>query len=108
MMPGMDGFEVAIAIRGRERTRNTRIVFVTAIARELYPQSALAGLNSLSITPFGRQRRNSELSFVIRTANLSARRSGTEARRFWERFVAGVPGMARAGLQHGALDQPSG
>ena len=33
-MPDLDGFETATLIRQRERTRNTPIIFVTAIARE--------------------------------------------------------------------------
>ncbi|MCW2990772.1 MAG: SpoIIE family protein phosphatase, partial [Solirubrobacterales bacterium] len=33
-MPGMDGFETAELIKGRERTRNVPIIFVTAISKE--------------------------------------------------------------------------
>jgi len=33
-MPGMDGFETAELIKGRERTRNLPIIFVTAISKE--------------------------------------------------------------------------
>ena len=34
-MPGLDGYETARAIKGRERTRNVPIIFLTAIDREL-------------------------------------------------------------------------
>ena len=34
-MPGMDGYETAMAVKGRERTRNVPIIFLTAIDREL-------------------------------------------------------------------------
>src|SRR6266536_379797 len=33
MMPGMDGFETAMLIRQRERSRNTPIIFLTALGR---------------------------------------------------------------------------
>src|SRR3954454_3274572 len=33
-MPGMDGFETAELIKGRERTRTVPIIFVTAISKE--------------------------------------------------------------------------
>ena len=33
-MPGMDGFETAELIKGRERTRSVPIIFVTAISKE--------------------------------------------------------------------------
>jgi CheY-like chemotaxis protein len=33
-MPGMDGFETAELIKGRERTRTLPIIFVTAISKE--------------------------------------------------------------------------
>ena len=34
-MPGLDGYDTARAIKGRERTRNIPIIFLTAIDREL-------------------------------------------------------------------------
>ena len=34
-MPGLDGYETARAVKGRERTRNIPIIFLTAIDREL-------------------------------------------------------------------------
>jgi signal transduction histidine kinase len=33
-MPGIDGFETALAIKGRERTKDVPILFLTAISRE--------------------------------------------------------------------------
>src|ERR1043165_626324 len=35
-MPGMDGFETAVLIRGRKRCAHTPIIFVTAHADELH------------------------------------------------------------------------
>jgi CheY-like chemotaxis protein len=43
-MPGMDGFETAAHIKRRERTRDTPIIFLTAINRE--PQHAFRGYNA--------------------------------------------------------------
>ena len=37
-MPGMDGFETAELIKGRERTRTLPIIFVTAISKERAPR----------------------------------------------------------------------
>jgi CheY-like chemotaxis protein len=34
-MPGMDGFETASLIRGRERSRHTPIIFLTALSKDL-------------------------------------------------------------------------
>jgi len=34
-MPGMDGFETAALIRGRERSRHTPIIFLTALSKDL-------------------------------------------------------------------------
>jgi signal transduction histidine kinase len=34
-MPGLDGYETARAVKGRERTRNIPIIFLTAIDREI-------------------------------------------------------------------------
>ncbi len=34
-MPGLDGYETARAVKGRERTRNVPIIFLTALDREL-------------------------------------------------------------------------
>lgn len=40
-MPGLDGFETAAAIKGRERTRDIPILFLTALSRE--PEHRLLG-----------------------------------------------------------------
>ena len=40
-MPGLDGFETAAAIKGRERTRDIPIIFLTALSRE--PEHRLLG-----------------------------------------------------------------
>ncbi len=40
-MPGMDGFETARMIRGRERSRHTPIIFLTGVSREM--ESAFRG-----------------------------------------------------------------
>jgi two-component system, sensor histidine kinase and response regulator len=43
-MPGLDGFETAAAIKGRERTRDIPILFLTALSRE--PEHRLLGYAS--------------------------------------------------------------
>ncbi len=43
-MPGMDGFETALQIKQREKTRDVPIIFLTAISRE--PRHALRGYSS--------------------------------------------------------------
>ena len=43
-MPGMDGFETAVQIKEREKTRDIPIIFLTAISRE--PHHALRGYST--------------------------------------------------------------
>ena len=122
-MPGMDGFETAEYIRGRERSARTPIIFLTAVSTDMTQvlRGYEAGAVDYVLKPFDPDVLRSKVAVF---AELERHRRGRERadellRRAWESSPTGVvlvdaegrrpvePGARRAGRHAPARGRPS-
>jgi phosphoserine phosphatase RsbU/P len=80
-MPGMDGFETAELIKGRERTRNVPIIFVTAISKEQHHvyRGYSAGAVDYVFKPYDPAVLRSKVSVFLTLATMSRAAAHSEA-----------------------------
>src|SRR5690606_7060323 len=101
-MPGMDGYETAALIRQRRRTRDTPIVFLTAVFRDeahLF-QAYSAGAVDVVFKPVDPFILRSKVSVLVdlHLKTLEVRRQAEESRRLLEENV-------RVGNEKAAAEQ---
>ncbi len=93
-MPGMDGFETAELIRGREASRSVPIIFVTALSRDLahVARGYEAGAVDYVLKPFDPFVLRSKVQVFcdLETHRRERERAADQLRRAWDSSPTGV------------------
>ena len=91
-MPGMDGFETASYIRGREKTAHTPIIFLTAYAEAMHSAKGYSlGAVDCIVTPVIPEILRTKVQVFVRLYVMTRQAQAAEAERSTQQMIEALP-----------------
>src|SRR5688572_1729602 len=91
-MPGMDGFETASYIRGREKTAHTPIIFLTAYAEAMHSAKGYSlGAVDCIVTPVIPEILRTKVQVFVKLFLMTREAKAMEAQRTTQQMIEALP-----------------